>query len=45
MQNSLKQAGVRTRQIERKLKGVESLPGSDSQTLLETDDDLSLIHI
>ena len=39
VQNSLKQAGVRTRQIERKLKGVESLPGSDSQTLLETDDD------
>ena len=27
VQNSLKQAGVRTRKIERQLKGVESLPG------------------
>lgn len=35
VQNSLKQAGVRTRQIERKLKGVESLPGSDAQQLLD----------
>ena len=34
VQNSLKQAGVRTRQIEKKLKGVESLPGSDAQQLL-----------
>ena len=40
VQNSLKQAGVRTRQIERKLKGVESLPGSDSQPLLGIDDDV-----
>lgn len=31
---ALKQAGVRTRQIEKKLKGVESLPGSDAQQLL-----------
>ena len=38
VQNSLKQAGVRTRQIERKLKGVESLPGSESQALLGADD-------
>jgi len=38
VQNSLKQAGVRTRQIERKLKGVETLPGSDSQSLLGVDD-------
>ena len=34
VQNSLKQAGVRTRQIEKKLKGVESLPGTDAQQLL-----------
>ena len=34
VQNSLKQAGVRTRQIEKKLKGVESLPGGDAQQLL-----------
>ena len=39
VQNSLKQAGVRTRQIERKLKGVESLPDSDNQALLESDDE------
>lgn len=39
VQNSLKQAGVRTRQIERKLKGVESLPGSDNQALLAADDE------
>ena len=38
VQNSLKQAGVRTRQIERKLKGVESLPGSDHQALLDADE-------
>ncbi|MBN8261930.1 MAG: DNA recombination protein RmuC [Xanthomonadales bacterium] len=37
VQNSLKQAGVRTRQIERKLKGVESLPGGDAQQLLGQD--------
>ena len=34
VQNSIKQAGVRTRQIERKLKGVESLPGNESQQML-----------
>jgi len=34
VQNSLKQAGVRTRQIERQLKGVESLPGSETDRLL-----------
>lgn len=34
VQNSIRQAGVRTRQIERKLKGVESLPGSMPQPLL-----------
>ncbi|HTL15234.1 MAG TPA: DNA recombination protein RmuC [Thermomonas sp.] len=41
VQNSLKQAGVRTRQIERKLKGVETLPGGDAQQLLgaEADDE------
>ena len=37
VQNSIRQAGVRTRQIERKLKGVESLPGSATQDLLEGD--------
>lgn len=30
VQNSIKQAGVRTRAIERQLKGVESLPGSEA---------------
>ena len=39
VQNSLKQAGVRTRAIERKLKGVESLPGGDTEQLLGTDGD------
>ena len=39
VQNSLKQAGVRTRAIERKLKGVESLPGSDTEHLLGADQD------
>ena len=34
VQNSIKAAGVRTRQIERKLKGVESLPGGEAQQLL-----------
>lgn len=38
VQNSLKQAGVRTRAIEKQLKGVESLPGSESETLLGTSD-------
>ena len=37
VQNSIKQAGVRTRAIEKQLKGVESLPGSDAQKLLEGD--------
>ena len=31
VQNSLKQAGVRTRAIERQLKGVESLPGAQAE--------------
>ncbi|MCR6664122.1 MAG: DNA recombination protein RmuC [Luteimonas sp.] len=40
VQNSIKQAGVRTRAIERQLKGVESLPGSEAQALPgETTDD------
>lgn len=39
VQNSLKQASVRTRQIEKKLKGVESLPGGDTQQLLDSDAD------
>jgi DNA recombination protein RmuC len=34
VQNSIKQAGVRTRAIERQLKGVETLPGADAQRLL-----------
>ncbi len=34
VQNSIKQAGVRTRAIERQLKGVESLPGEAAQSLL-----------
>ncbi len=34
VQNSLKQAGVRTRAIEKQLKGVETLPGADAQRLL-----------
>jgi DNA recombination protein RmuC len=38
VQNSLKQAGVRTRQIERKLKGVETLPNGEVQQLLDADD-------
>ena len=37
VQKSIRQAGVRTRQIERKLKGVESLPGSETPDLLATD--------
>ena len=35
VQNSIKQAGVRTRAIERQLKGVEALPGSEPQALAE----------
>ena len=34
VQNSIKQAGVRTRAIERQLKGVESLPGEEARELL-----------
>lgn len=34
VQNSIKQAGVRTRAIERQLRGVEALPGEESQKLL-----------
>ena len=34
VRNSLKAAGVRTRAIERQLKGVETLPGVDVQPLL-----------
>ena len=45
MQNSLKQAGTRTRAIERKLRGVESLPGSDTQQLLEADEAVSYTHL
>ncbi|MFT3670319.1 MAG: DNA recombination protein RmuC [Pseudoxanthomonas sp.] len=41
VQNSIKQAGVRTRAIERQLRGVEALPGEDTQRLLgdAADDD------
>ncbi|WP_411833439.1 DNA recombination protein RmuC [Pseudoxanthomonas mexicana] len=34
VQNSLKAAGVRTRAIERQLRGVEALPGEEAQRLL-----------
>lgn len=34
VQNSIKAAGVRTRAIERQLKGVESLPGAEPQAAL-----------
>lgn len=34
VQNSIKAAGVRTRAIERQLKGVEALPGEQAQGLL-----------
>jgi len=40
VQNSIKQAGVRTRAIERQLRGVEALPGEESQKLLGDDDGL-----
>jgi DNA recombination protein RmuC len=39
VQNSLKQAGVRTRAIERQLRGVEALPGSEAQGALGLDED------
>src|SRR3546814_2808536 len=35
VQNSIKAAGVRTRAIERRLKGVETLPGAEAQKLLD----------
>lgn len=38
VQNSLKQAGVRTRAIERQLKGVETLPGGEAPALLDAPD-------
>ena len=34
VQNSIKQAGVRTRAIERQLRGIEALPGEETQRLL-----------
>ncbi len=34
VQNSIKAAGVRTRAIERQLRGVESLPGGEAQKLI-----------
>jgi DNA recombination protein RmuC len=37
VQKTIKDAGVRTRAIERQLKGVESLPGSEAQQLLAAD--------
>jgi len=37
VQNSIKAAGVRTRAIERQLRGVESLPGSDTLQLPDGD--------
>ena len=39
VQNSLKQAGVRTRAIERQLRGVEALPGNEAQGALGLDED------
>ncbi|MGN7727119.1 DNA recombination protein RmuC [Luteimonas sp. 22616] len=39
VQNSIKAAGVRTRAIERQLKGVETLPGAEAQKLLGDDDE------
>lgn len=38
VQNSIKQAGVRTRAIERQLRSVESLPGPEAEQLLPDDD-------
>ena len=38
VQNSIKQAGVRTRAIERQLRGVEALPGEETQKLLGSDE-------
>src|SRR5690606_9979791 len=39
VQNSIKQAGVRTRAIERQLRGVEALPGAEAQQLLGQDEE------
>ena len=39
VQNSIKAAGVRTRAIEKQLKGVESLPGGEARKLLGEDAD------
>lgn len=39
VQNSIKQAGVRTRAIERQLRGVETLPGSEAEALPLLGDD------
>ncbi|MGY0633448.1 DNA recombination protein RmuC [Luteimonas sp. A478] len=39
VQNSIKQAGVRTRAIERQLKDVESLPGVEAEQLLAEDEE------
>ena len=38
VQNSIKQAGVRTRAIERQLRGVEALPGGEAQGALGLDE-------
>jgi DNA recombination protein RmuC len=39
VQNSIKAAGVRTRQIEKQLKGVETLTGTETPQLPEGDDE------
>lgn len=39
VQNSIKKAGVRTRAIERKLRGVESLPSDDAPRMLSLEDE------
>lgn len=39
MANSIGAAETRTRQIERKLKGVEAMPAPDAQRLLGATDD------
>src|SRR3546814_2907991 len=41
VQNSIKAAGVRTRAIERQLKGVETLPGAEAQQLLRSEEHTS----
>jgi len=37
VRNSIDKAGVRTRAIERQLKGVETLPGTEAEGLLADD--------